>query len=165
MVVAARKDLTIPERFQRDDSVDPSPQQPFKTEAELKYKRTKRTGDAPPTMKALSVSQQRFKKLESRQVPWTKEAKTDDSPNYYYFDFLCKKTENVGQSDIYVKASIQLLLSSGFLEDNMIEELIWWSDGCGKHFKTYRHLDYVSSLLDQYGLKSVSLFSPVILTA
>jgi hypothetical protein len=36
--------------------------------------------------------------------------------------------------------------------------LEWFSDGCGKHFKTYKHLNYISSLKgDHTGLTKVKI--------
>ena len=54
-----------------------------------------------------------------------------------YFHFLVKRTEETPatQTFEYVEWAFDLLIEHGLL--NQIENLTIWSDGCGKHFKTY----------------------------
>jgi hypothetical protein len=111
--------------------------------------------------------------------------KEQDRANIYYFDILAKKgTDGMagvpGQNSAYVKQGLEMIIHSGLLKNNGIKSLRIWSDGClilsisrflpflisipfsyfrfqrcGKHFKTYNHLWFISSLKETCGLDEV----------
>jgi len=126
---------------------------------EKKKRRTKQEiaeSDEKPVKNSTNLRIQLQSLKKTRKIPILSEPETPDTPFIVYFDFVCFKEEHVRQNDVYVRRSVEVLLENRLFIRNEITDFEWFSDGCGKHFKTYKHLNFVSTLKSTYtGLQNV----------
>lgn len=113
--------------------VPPSQKRKRRTKLEIEMSEDKPVKNS----ESLRVQLQATRKV--RKIPFTSEPTTSDTPHILYFDFVCEKRDHVGQNDVYVRRSTEILAESGLFKANGITELEWFSDGCGK-VTTYIHL-------------------------
>ena len=88
------------------------------------------------------ISQQKKKK----KLSVIEQAPSKWKPSLLYIHFICKKRrdKSVKQTADYVIWALNLLNGHGFFND--FDFTKFWSDGCGKHFKTYTTPAYVALL-------------------
>jgi len=174
--VATSKELIFPEKL---DGAKYLPEKegieiPFSEEVVVKpeanpHKRKRRTkeeiardeanGVPRPPRKLSNLAEENQASKELPQLPDVQgQAQREfKSPFIHYFDFIAVNGQTIdGQTTSFVEVSIQKLVDGGLFSANGITELLIWSDGCGKHFKAYDHLRYVSVLIGQDGLQVVT---------
>jgi len=110
----------------------------------------KQPGAAPPRQNAINFRVTQQEGRFERKIPWNAETKTEDAPYYTYVDVIAEKTDSIAQNAALVERSFRVLSDTGLFKENGFTELIWWSDGCGKHFKCYQHLWHVSMLMAEF---------------
>jgi hypothetical protein len=134
----------------------PTPDGGF-TSVPVKSKRPRRTKEqlkqpdaVPPRKNSVSfrVLQQRGR--HERKIPWNAETEAVDAPYYTYIDVIAEKTDTIAQDASYVQRAFKAVSDTGLFAENGFSALVWWSDGCGKHFKCYEHLWHVSTLKTEF---------------
>lgn len=148
VVIASKEQLIIPERL-RDMVIQPTeplsiyPEQLVVPERVKKNRRTKaeivssgipgRPETPPSHKKALRQS------FVSKLPPVDGPTQASFKPKLTYFHFIVERSKEtpVTQTSPYVTWATDILIDSGILEENNCDRKIRFSDGCGKHFKTY----------------------------
>jgi hypothetical protein len=117
-------------------------------------KKRERGGDREP--KKQSVSEQNRRAKLTPKIAKVQLAQDSDKPNYVYIDFIAKKSDIIdGQTSDYVRVALDMLFDCRLFSRNGIKTVTIWSDGCGKHFKTYAHLWYLTTVKKKFPWLSI----------
>jgi hypothetical protein len=141
VVMASGKPITIPDTLLSlvIDEEKPPSLKDFEIELpniEKKKRRTKKElegvekKDVLPNLRSDIKVRKKQKKLSVIDPP-----PTHFKPCLVYLHFVIKRDVDVKQTLDYVQWVLELLVQVGFFD--LYKNLLIWSDGCGKHFKTY----------------------------
>lgn len=160
VVLATSETFSLPERFQEliiHPEQPPSLRDMDKKESYESVKSTKRTREEmmrdgisyPKPAENLRTDIESGKK--QRKLSELSEPGKKWKPQLTYLHFLMRKKSDgaIGQIFQYVQYVFDFFLEENFFKDYSALKL--WSDGCGKHFKTYNTHYYFSQFQQQFG--------------